>query len=401
VTDERVESLMRKGRKNSDRYRTLKANGLSENEIIATFEVPTPMRVFSWEGEFDTIMTPNDSIKYYKNLLRAGLLSIDPNTGFVKAWVGGTDFKHFAYDQVKLGKRQVGSTIKPFVYATALLMGVVKPCTKFTEGTSFCVDIYGGNGELAKRWCPRGDIPKNASVASGLAISSNPITVAVMSKMGGYAGPKTISKVLRDMDINMRAEDEVPSMCLGIMDLSLFEMVGAQAMFVNQGIYTRPTTIMRIEDRNGNVIYSAEPYSKEVLNAYDAYTTLTMMKGVVTAGTSTSLRWHPKWGGLEYPIAGKTGTTQNNSDGWFMGLTPDLVTGVWIGAEDRDVRFRSMTWGQGARMALPIWGYYMQKAYKDKTLNLSKEDFEVPIGYDPEQYNCDDDRPIEVPNWGI
>ena len=401
VTDERVESLMRKGRKNSDRYRALKASGLSENEIIATFDVPTPMRVFSWEGEFDTIMTPNDSIKYYKNLLRAGLLSIDPNTGFVKAWVGGTDFKHFAYDQVKLGKRQVGSTIKPFVYATALSMGVVKPCTKFTEGTSFCVDIYGGNGEVAKRWCPRGDIPKNASVASGLAISSNPITVAVMSKMGGYAGPKTISKVLRYMDINMRAEDEVPSMCLGIMDLSLFEMVGAQSMFVNQGIYTRPTTIMRIEDRNGNVIYSAEPYSKEVLNAYDAYTTLTMMKGVVTAGTSTSLRWHPKWGGLEYPIAGKTGTTQNNSDGWFMGLTPDLVTGVWVGAEDRDVRFRSMTWGQGARMALPIWGYYMQKAYKDKTLNLSKEDFEVPIGYDPEQYNCDDDRPIEVPNWGI
>ena len=401
VTDERVESLMRKGRKNSDRYRALKASGLSENEIIATFDVPTPMRVFSWEGGFDTIMTPNDSIKYYKNLLRAGLLSIDPNTGFVKAWVGGTDFKHFAYDQVKLGKRQVGSTIKPFVYATALSMGVVKPCTKFTEGTSFCVDIYGGNGEVAKRWCPRGDIPKNASVASGLAISSNPITVAVMSKMGGYAGPKTISKVLRYMDINMRAEDEVPSMCLGIMDLSLFEMVGAQSMFVNQGIYTRPTTIMRIEDRNGNVIYSAEPYSKEVLNAYDAYTTLTMMKGVVTAGTSTSLRWHPKWGGLEYPIAGKTGTTQNNSDGWFMGLTPDLVTGVWVGAEDRDVRFRSMTWGQGARMALPIWGYYMQKAYRDKTLNLSKEDFEVPIGYDPEQYNCDDDRPIEVPNWGI
>ncbi len=401
VTDERVESLMKKGRKNSDRYRMLKDQGLSEGEIMKSFDIPTPMRIFSYEGEIDTIMTPNDSIRYYKNLLRAGLLSIEPSTGFIKAWVGGVDFNYFAYDQVKLGKRQVGSTIKPFVYATAISMGVVKPCTKFTEGSSYCVDVYGGNGEVLNRWCPRGDIPKNGTVASGLAISSNPITVAVMSKMGGYSGPKTISKLLAEADIHLRPEDEVPSMCLGIMDLSLFEMVGGQSMFVNEGIFTRPSTIMRIEDRNGNVIYSAEPYAKEVLNANVAYTTLEMMKGVIQFGTSTSLKWHPKWGGLEYPIAGKTGTTQNNSDGWFMGLTPDLVTGVWVGAEDRDVRFRSMTWGQGARMALPIWGYYMQKAYKDPTLKLSKEDFEVPVGYDPEQFGCEEDRPIQMPDWGI
>lgn len=401
VSDERVESLMKKGRKNSDRYRMLKEQGLAEGDIMKTFDMPTPMRVFSWEGEIDTIMTPNDSIRYYKNLLRAGLLSIEPSTGFVKAWVGGVDFNYFAYDQVKLGKRQVGSTIKPFVYSTAIAMGVVKPCTQFTEGSSYCVDVYGGNGEVINRWCPRGDIPKNASVSSGLAISSNPITVAVMSKMGGYSGPKTISKVLKDVDIELRPEDEVPSMCLGIMDLSLFEMVGAQSMFVNQGIFTRPTTIMRIEDRNGNVIYSADPYAKEVLNPNVAYATLEMMKGVIQFGTSTSLKWHPKWGGLDYPIAGKTGTTQNNSDGWFMGLTPDLVTGVWVGAEDRDVRFRSMAWGQGARMALPIWGYYMQKAYKDGSLKLSKGDFETPVGWDPLQFNCDEDRPINAPDWGI
>lgn len=401
VTDERVESLMKKGRKNSDRYRMLKEQGMSEKEIMKTFDIQTPMRVFSWDGERDTIMTPNDSIRYYKNLLRAGLLSVEPSTGFVKAWVGGVDFNYFAYDQVKLGKRQVGSTIKPFVYSTAIAMGVVKPCTQFTEGSSYCVDVYGGNGEILNRWCPRGDIPKNASVSSGLAISSNPITVAVMSKMGGYSGPKTISKVLKDVDINLRPEDEVPSMCLGIMDLSLFEMVGAQSMFVNQGIFTRPTAIMRIEDRNGNVIYSADPYAKEVLNPNVAYATLEMMKGVVQFGTSTSLRWHKQWGGLDYPIAGKTGTTQNNSDGWFMGLTPDLVTGVWVGAEDRDVRFRSMAWGQGARMALPIWGYYMQKAYKDPSLKISKGDFEAPIGYDPAQFNCDEDRPITTPDWGI
>lgn len=401
VTDERVESLMNSGRKNSDRYRMLRAQGMSEKEAVKTFDIPTPMRVFSWNGDIDTIMTPNDSIRYYKNLLRAGLLSIEPTTGFVKAWVGGVDFNYFAYDQVKLGKRQVGSTIKPFVYSTAIAMGVVKPCTQFTEGASYCVDIPGPNGEIANRWCPRGDIPKNASVSSGLAISSNPITVAVMSKMGGYSGPKTISKLLKDVDINLRPEDEVPSMCLGIMDLSLYEMVGGQSMFVNQGIYTRPTAIMRIEDRNGNVIYSAEPYAKEVMNASVAYVTLEMMKGVIQYGTSTSLKWHPKWGGLDYPIAGKTGTTQNNSDGWFMGLTPDLVTGVWVGAEDRDVRFTSMAWGQGARMALPIWGYYMQKAYKDETLKLSREDFETPIGYDPEQFSCDGDRPINAPDWGI
>lgn len=402
VTDERVENIMRRGRKNSERYRVLKEGGLSDAEIMKTFDVATPMRVFSWEGDIDTVMTPNDSIRYYKNLLRAGLISIEPSTGFVKAWVGGADFNHFAYDQVRLGKRQVGSTIKPFVYSTAIAMGVVKPCTKFTAGTSFCVDVYGANGELSNRWCPRGDIPKNNTVASGLAISSNPITVAVMSKMGGYSGPKTISKLLRDVDIELRPEDEVPSMCLGIMDLSLFQMVGAQSMFVNQGIFTRPSTILRIEDRNGNVIYSADPYTKEVMNANVAFTTLEMMKGVVQFGTSTSLRWHPKWGGIECPQAGKTGTTQNNSDGWYMGLTPDLVTGVWVGAEDRDVRFRSMAWGQGARMALPIYGYYMQKVYKNKSLNISMGDFEAPVGYDPEVYSCvGDDNPNNIPDLGI
>jgi penicillin-binding protein 1A len=228
----------------------------------------------------------------------------------------------------------------------------------------------------------------------GLAVSSNPITAVVMEKMGGNAGPKNISKILKGMEINLRPEDEVPSMCLGVMDLSLSQMVGAQSMFVNNGIYTRPTTIMRIEDRNGNVIYSADPYSKEVLNSGVAYVTLTMMKGVVQFGTGASLRSTRKWGGIRYPMAGKTGTTQNNADGWFMGLTPDLVTGIWVGAEDRDVRFRSMAWGQGARMALPIYGYYMQQVYKNGKLKISKEDFVAPIGYDASIYNCTDDEII-------
>ncbi len=397
LKDDQIDRMMSRARKNSDRYKILAKSGVSENEIERNFDLPVPMRVFSWKGEIDTLLSPNDSIRYYKGLLRAGLLSIEPGTGFVKAWVGGPDFKHFAFDHVKQSKRQVGSTIKPFVYSTAMLMGVVKPCTKF-EDMPYCVDLIGEGGKLNGKWCPSGDIPVGKTVEWALANSNNPGTVAVMSKMGGYAGPKTISKILRSMNINLRPEDEVPSMCLGIMDMSLYEMVGAQAMFVNQGIYVQPTMILRIEDRNGNVIYQAEPYTKEVLNSSVAFRTLEMMKGVVQYGTGASLRGNwTKWGGMTAPMAGKTGTTQRNSDGWFMGLTPELVTGVWVGAEDRHVHFRSMTWGQGARMALPIYGYYMQQIYKDKKLKLSTDDFEIPIGYEPEMFECD---PSEQQNGG-
>ena len=212
-----------------------------------------------------------------------------------------------------------------------------------------------------------------------------------MSQMGGYAGPMTISKILKGLDIELRPEDEVPSMCLGIMDLSLFQMIGAQAMFVNQGIFVRPSTILRIEDRNGNVIYNAEPHVKEVLSPNVAHETLKMMKGVVTAGTAARLRSNRyEYAGFTMPMAGKTGTTQNNSDGWYFGLTPDLVTGVWVGAEDRAVHFKYTDDGQGARMAMPIFGYYMKKAYANKKLNLSIDDFPEPAGYDPLQFSCDD-----------
>ncbi len=395
IGTETVELLMNSGRKQSDRYRNMKAGGISNETIIKSFEVPTPMKVFSWKGEIDTVMTPNDSIRYYKNLLHAGLISIEPSTGFVKAWVGGADFKHFAFDHVKLGKRQVGSTIKPIVYATAMEMRKVKPCTKFVEGTSYCVDVYDKNGQQAKQWCPEGDINRKdgsaPTVSWGLRNSNNPVTVAVMSQMGGYAGPMTISKILKGLDIELRPEDEVPSMCLGIMDLSLFQMIGAQAMFVNQGMFVRPSTILRIEDRNGNVIYNAEPHVKEVLSPNVAHETLKMMKGVVTAGTAARLRSNRyEYAGFTMPMAGKTGTTQNNSDGWYFGLTPDLVTGVWVGAEDRAVHFKYTDDGQGARMAMPIFGYYMKKAYANKKLNLSIDDFPEPAGYNPLQFTCDD-----------
>jgi penicillin-binding protein 1A len=384
---EQVERIMRNARRVSLRYAVAKEQGKTETEIGKEFNTSFPMSVFTWQGDMDTVLTPNDSIRYYKSYLHAGLLSVEPQTGFIKAWVGGANIDHFAYDHVRQGRRQVGSTIKPFVYATALAMGVVKPCTTFSGG--YCVDLQDGNGNITGRWCPKGEAA--GTMAQGLALSSNPTTVAVMSKMGGYAGPKTISKFLKLLNINVREQDEVPSMCLGPMDLSLFEMVPAQAMFVNQGIFTEPTFILRIEDRNGNVIYSAKPESREALNQNVAYQMIKLMQGTINFGTGGSLRGGQPWGGISAPTAGKTGTTQNNSDGWFVGLTPELVTGVWVGAEDRSVRFTSMAWGQGARMALPIYGYFMQKIYKDADIALSTTDFDVPNSWDPKQFQCGND----------
>ncbi|MCO5258651.1 MAG: transglycosylase domain-containing protein [Crocinitomicaceae bacterium] len=400
ITDQTVENIMNRARKGSDRYLSMKDQGFSEKEIMESFDKKTDMTVFSWKGAIDTVMTPNDSIRYYKGFLHAGLISIEPQSGFIKAWVGGADMASFAYDHVKQGKRQVGSTIKPFVYGTALAMGVVKPCTVFKD-MPYCVDLEDGNGRITGKWCPSGDVPVGKTVSWALQQSNNPGTVAVMSMMGGYAGPMTISKLLKDLDIHLRPEDEVPAMCLGVMDLSLIEMTGAQAMWANNGIYNRPVSVLRIEDRNGNVIYSADGYSKEVMNENVAYETLKMMKGVVNGGTAGSLRgtWRP-WGGLTAPMAGKTGTTQGNADGWYMGLTPDLVTGIWVGAEDKQVRFQSMDWGQGARMALPIFGYYMQKVYKDKAINLTQSDFPVPEGYDPMMFSCDN-NPVEQGGDGL
>jgi penicillin-binding protein 1A len=392
INKDEVESIMLTARHNSARYANLVSSGLTESEINKNFNTPVSMKVFTWKGnnEIDTTLTPNDSIRYYKAFLHAGLISIEPQTGFVKAWVGGANFENFAYDHVRQGKRQVGSTIKPFVYGTAMAMGVVKPCTQFAN-TTYCVDLQNADGDVDGRWCPKNAGGSDAGVVSastGLAQSMNNITVAVMSKMGGYAGPKTVSKLLRMMDIDLPASQEVPAMCLGIMDLSLFQLVGAQCIFVNNGIYNRPTTILRIEDRNGNVIFNAKSYSKEVLNENVAYETLKMMKQVVTSGTAGSLRGGNSWGNVLAPTAGKTGTTQSNSDGWFVGLTPELATGVWVGAEDRSVRFRSMQWGQGARLALPIYGYYMQKVYKDPKIALSTTDFKEPRSYDPKAFSC-------------
>jgi penicillin-binding protein 1A len=392
VAPEMIEKIMENARRTTDRYRGLVAAGYDAKEIKKNFETPVPMRVFSYKGEIDTLMSPNDSIRYYKGFLHAGLVSIDPYTGFVKAWVGGVNFKHFSYDHVRLGKRQVGSTIKPFVYATALAMRVIDPCTSFSP-EEFCINTEDASGAVVSRYCPSGDAAK--TVRDGLALSSNPTTAAVMQRMGNFnsnlkkGGPFEVEKFLKKVEIKLNPADVVPSMCLGVMDLSLYEMVAGQCIFVNQGYYTRPTTIERITDRNGKVIYSADVnmYRDQALSSTVAYETLKMMRGATSYGTAASIRSGRPWGGITAPMAGKTGTTQKNSDGWFMGLTPKLVTGVWVGAEDRVVRFRSMNWGQGARMALPIYGYYMQKVYANGIISKT-EDFKVPSDYDASLYNC-------------
>jgi len=385
-----INRIMQNARQSTERYRLLKISGASQSEIIKNFEAPVPMKVFSWKGEFDTIMSPNDSIRYYKAYLHAGLISIDPSTGFVKAWVGGVDFKHFAYDHVRLGKRQVGSTIKPFIYATALSMKSVTPCTRLTSDEN-CVITVNNNNEIIGRWRPSGS--GAGSVYNGLAQSSNPTTAGVLGSMGYYnkekkiGGPFQVYKVLRKAGILLEDRDINPTMCLGSMDISLFDLVAAQCIFPNNGIYTRPTTIERITDRNGKVIYSAFEEREQVINSTVAFEIIKMLKGVIQIGTGTGLK-SAKFGNIHPPTAGKTGTTQNNSDGWFIGITPNLVTGIWVGAEDRAVRFRSMTYGQGARMALPIYGYYMEKVYKDPKIALSRLDFMRPADYDSLSYDC-------------
>lgn len=398
---ERIDQIMGSAVKNSDRYRNMKAEGFNEGEIDKAFNTPTDMKVFSYQGDFDTIMTPYDSIKYYKGILQTGLMSMDPNTGFVKAWVGGPDFSHFAFDHVKQSKRQVGSTIKPFVYAAAIYLGLIDPCTPFAD-LSYCIDVPKTETRV-DTWCPATGTKNTGEMIPAkcaLAGSLNNITVAIMREMGPLAGPATMNKLLKNVGINILETEAVPAMCLGPMDVSLYDMVGAQSTFANKGLFIKPIYVMRVEDRNGNVIIDLEYDLHEAMPEDLAYTMLNLMKGAVTGAgnvyqggkvyaTSSRLR-SPSYdyGGLKYPIAGKTGTTNGASDGWFMGLTPDLVTGVWVGADDRDIHFRNLTWGQGARMALPIWGYYMNKVYDDKRLKISTKDFEAPAQYDNSIFNC-------------
>jgi len=406
-----IDKVINTAMRRSERWKSLKASGVPETERLAIFNEPKSMKVFSWEGEIDTVMTPRDSIRYYKQFLQAGLMSMDPKTGYVKCWVGGTDFYHFKYDHVIKSRRQVGSTFKPFIYATALDLGAIDPC-KEVPNVQYCVDLA-HNKLRNKEWCPKGSEydGEETTMKFGLAGSMNNITAYVMRELGNFGrGPELVKKRVIEMGLPGEQIAAVPAMCLGIATLSVYEMVGAQSTFVNNGVYTKPIIISRIEDKLGNVIYDADPQMKEVFNEETAYLTLRLMQGVTqgatrrdgkSAGTAAGIRsTYHKWGGIRHPMAGKTGTTQNGSDGWFIGLTPDLVTGVWVGAEDIDVHFPTLQWGQGGRMALPIYGYYMQKVYGDKRIKISTDDFERPsTPIQDDAWNCkfrdEDDGTLE------
>ena len=366
LTPDQIDARLESAMKLSDRYKMLANEGVPYDSIKAEFERPVPMRVFSWKGPIDTVMSPMDSIRYYKWFLQAGLVSIETHTGHVKAYVGGLDFRFFKYDHVTQARRQVGSTFKPFLYSYAMGDSEFTPCTKIPN-IPYTIEVSKG-----RFWSPSngGGGGGEITLKSALAQSNNWISAYLMN----HYGPDAIITHVRRMGVESPI-DAVPSICLGACDLKLIEMVGAMSTFANQGVYVKPVFITRIEDKNGNVIYRNSPVESEAMSELAAYKTVELMKGVVQSGTGARLR--AKYG-FKNPIAGKTGTTQRNSDGWFMGITPDLTTGVWVGADDRNVHFRSTALGQGAHTALPIWGTYMKNVYADKSLKISQGDFPKP-----------------------
>lgn len=448
VAKDKIESTMTTAIKSSDRYKTYhgkKCGGCDRGEAFITFSIQhgrkifrcthckhtseekteaeenkifntkMKMKVFSWARknyEFDTVMTPIDSIKFSMRILRAALISVEPQTGFVKAWVGGPYFKHFKNDQV-MGRRQVGSTFKPFVYASAFRDGAFSPCSQVPD-IEHCIEVPFTKNST-KPWCPG----NSGSAYSGeqmplyfaLPASMNNITAYLIKQIKA----KTVINMLEDMGIQKGYLPQVPSICLGSCELSPYEMIGAQSAFANKGIFIKPMLFTRIEDKNGNVILDVEPRTSEAMDETTAYSMLQIMKGTTSGvihptakskrggalvgGTGMRIRsGGVPYGGIKAPVAGKTGTTQNNTDGWFIGITPELATCVWVGAANSGVRFHTTESGQGASTSLPIWGYYMKKIYADKKIKLSQRDFEAPKGY--KEMNCEDFKLGNSDLWG-
>ncbi|MFQ3340429.1 MAG: penicillin-binding protein 1A [Flavobacteriaceae bacterium] len=382
-----IDTLMLRTAYRSERWRKMRLADIPEEEIKKSFYVKVPMRVFSWKGERDTIMTPMDSILYYKYFLKAAMMSMEPESGHVKAWVGGFNFKHFQYDQVKQGRRQIGSTFKPFLYATAIDQLKLSPCDSLPDAL-YCIDpMKHGNIDA---WCPKNSGDKYGrmrTLKNALANSVNTVSARLMD----LVGPRPVINLARKMGITSYLP-EVPSIALGTPEISLFEMVGAYSTFANRGIYVKPVMITRIEDKNGRALYEVVPETRDVLSEEVAYVTVNLMQGVTKSGSGARLRhaglektnyiYEKVVTGYPYvfenPIAGKTGTTQNQSDGWFMGMVPNLATGVWVGGDDRAIHFEEIGFGQGATMALPIWGSYMKALYENPDLGVSLQDFKVP-----------------------
>lgn len=384
ISEPETEKILERAMKNSERWRIMSDAGKDEKDIIASFKVKTDMKVFTWKGERDTIMTPMDSIRYYKHFLQSGMMSMDPQTGHVKAWVGGIDYKHFQYDHVAQGARQVGSTFKPFVYATAIEQLHYSPCDSILDGP---FTMPKGKYGIDADWSP-----KNSSnsyrgmitLKSALANSVNTVSAKLIDKVG----PKAVVDLTHKLGVSSKIPEQ-PAIALGAVEITVSEMVAAYSTFANQGMYVKPQIIEKITDKNGVVLYQPQLVSKDVLSKDIAYAIIKLLEGVTESGSGARLKWggaggngYDRMTGYPYaiinPIAGKTGTTQNQSDGWFVGMVPNLATGVWVGNEDRSAHFKSLTYGQGATMALPIWGLFMKKCYADDNLNVSERPFERP-----------------------
>jgi penicillin-binding protein 1A len=388
LEEDEEDLIIKRAMRRSERWRKAKLSGKTNDEIEELFFEPKNMTVFSWDGDIDTLMTPIDSIRYYKHFLRAGMMSMNPKNGHVKAWVGGINYRNFQYDHVMLSKRQIGSTFKPFLYATAIDQLKLSPCDVLPD-LIHCIEPYKyGNPEP---WCPTNSSDKYGGVrtlSNALANSKNTISAQLIDKVG----PRPVADLARNLGVSSNIPN-VPAIALGTPDLSVYEMVGAYGAFANKGIYVKPIMVTKIEDKNGTIIYQSKPETRDVLSEESSYVTLKLLEGVTKFGSGARLRhnipedernyvYNNVVTGYPYKfqnaIAGKTGTTQNQSDGWFIGMVPNLVTGVWVGGEDRSVHFKDIAFGQGATMSLPIWGLFMNKCYEDEELSISKEDFDEP-----------------------
>ncbi len=383
ITEAETQKIFSQAMKNSTRWDILKAQDKSDEEIIASFKVKTKMKIFTWKGERDTIMTPLDSIRYFKHFLQSGLMAMDPQTGSIKAWVGGINYKYFQYDHVGQGARQVGSTFKPFVYATAIEQLGMSPCDTIIDGPFM---IHKGRHHVTEDWEPRNSDNRYRGMVTLKKALANSINT-ISAKLIDRTGPEAVIELTHKLGVKSEIPAQ-PSIALGAVDITVHDMVAAYSTFANQGVYIKPQFITKIEDKSGVVIYEPIPESHDVLSKDISFAIIKLLEGVTEGGSGERLRTQGggsgdnRWTGYPYmftnPIAGKTGTTQNQSDGWFMGMVPNLVTGVWVGCEDRSARFKSITYGQGATAALPIWGYFMKLCYADPNLKVSKEDFERP-----------------------
>ena len=400
ITPEETKRIMDKAMKSSERWRVMKDLDKSEEEIIASFSVKAKMKIFSWEGEIDTLMTPIDSIRYYKHFLQTGVMSMEPQTGHIKAWVGGIDYKYFQYDHVGQGARQVGSTFKPFVYATAIEQLGMSPCDSIID-SPFTIPV--GRHHVTAAWTPKNSDNKYRGMVTlkkALANSINTVSAKLMDKVG----PEAVVALTKKLGVQSEIPVQ-PSIALGAVEITVEDMVAAYSTFANQGVYIKPQFISRIEDKNGVILYEPVPETHDVLNKDIAYAVIKLLEGVTEEGSGVRLRTQGggsgdnRWTGYPYmftnEIAGKTGTSQNQSDGWFIGMVPNLVTGVWVGCEDRSARFKGITYGQGATAALPIWGYMMKKCYEDKDLLISKDSFQRPDNLSI-KVDCWTPRKVEV-----